>query len=273
MAYRRRSCGQREKQFGMRVGPVQGAIGEGKACLATNAPLDWPAVTQLPTLPFHCTREQLEDHVAATLRRMLTTRDSRLRRVRRDRAILLESGVLEVPIALDFAGGCTIAVFAFPTASPYAAIEFASIRAALLADGRCHPVYYSTEALPAASLCVRLQDLDLKHFRLASSIPPGRYTAWHLDDANPSAEAGSVPEDITRAYVAADGVEPQILSRMLQAWEGRDSAGEVDLPEIALKVRLVGPQDIPMIMSASSTRGIRMHLPVDRTTSVYRSRV
>lgn len=189
-----------------------------------------------------------------------------------DRDWLSPEGILSAPfVAAD--GGASIAIFLYLDADPASAARFIRARERLRSRGEPDPVYYATAPLPDVEPGNALVPFDLGRLNRAPDDPTqaGHHAIWWTRDLPADVEGLAGLDAIQRSYRALDRIETYAFAHLLRQFGlavGRPS--RADLPEEPALIPVRGPEGVPLLISASAAKGIRIHFGVDATAESYR---
>ncbi len=92
---------------------------------------------------------------------------------------------------------------------------------------------------------------------------------WSTGDV--SFSSSPIRPMIRRAYEALDRIHSYVFGDMCNALDGASRSLRIDLPDDIKNFPLVDTYNIPLVISVSSAKGIRLHLP--ETTSSLEHRM
>jgi hypothetical protein len=239
--------------------------------LATNAPDHWPEIALDFLEPGNWAKNMLALIVAST--EAFETSGGVLKLADLNRALLLDEGILEIPIVVED-GGRDVPVFFYDEGGPEAAGHLAGAAAVLERLGEPPPVYYAPEALPEAPAGDPFRPFGADLLRKQEGDLPGvEYAMWWSTEEDPDFAKSPGVAHIDRTYAALDGIETYVLAAILHSLDlaGKET-GRARLPDEEASIPLMGPEDRPLVLSASAEKGLRFHFPTETTPVSYRDR-
>lgn len=184
---------------------------------------------------------------------------------------LFDGGLLAEPVVIQ-QGERRTGVFIYPEVSAAAGAHFAGASILLAREGDA-AVYYAPGGLPDSTSRDPLEPLTFGMFRATKeSLPRQEYAVWWPTVDEPRLPGSPTAASIARAFGLLDGISSAMFTVFLQSLgiDGSRSLHCLDAdPEI---VPVVGPEDVPMFLCASSERGVTFALPTS-TSTAYRQRL
>ena len=127
----------------------------------------------------------------------------------------------------------------------------------------------NADAKPALPLRQFGPDLLTK---LGKSTPEGPYVMWKNDEGNGQFSESKEFNHVSEYQDLCDGIHSYLLAEILRSLKDiEDNIGRVELPEEEYSIGLVGPENKPLILSASRKNGIIIHFHNERCSSRYRT--
>lgn len=250
--------------------------GRAPARLATNAPEGWPAVEPPPGSEESPQRRAavMQVRVAAALKSGWASQAGAPRLARMNATLLVEEGVLQVPLLAAAADGRALAIYPFPEADEEAARRVQGAADVLARAGWAPPVWYAPAPLPAPR---GVPEPPLEPWgahlleRMDGRPPAGEYAAWWPTPGDPSFERSAARRHLARAQEALEGIQSWVFAaHARQLGLAPPDAGRVALPEEPASLVVQGPEDRPVALSVSREKGMGFHFHVAGTPPRYR---
>ena len=234
----------------------------------TDAPKDWPVLNLAGLGENH--------HLnAVNIAKELTVqfnKDDKNRVTSFLESIFLEQGILQSHITI-FSGSTKYYLFIFNKNPEMSSRFYSGIRHLFSNSENIQSVYYSnfelnTDSDPAIPLRQFGPDLLTK---LGKSTPEGSYLVWKQDTEGEQFSNTEEFQLIMDYQDLSDGIHSYLLADILRSIKDiEDNVGRIELPDDEYSVALVGPENKPFILSASTKKGIIFHFHGERVTSRYR---
>lgn len=115
-------------------------------------------------------------------------------------------------------------------------------------------------------------DFIREYFHSTPTVPAGPYSMW-WSDGDASFSASPVRQQIRRAYETLDQIHSYVFADLINAIEGGQRQARVGMPDDIRNFLLVDSRGHPLVISVSSAKGIRLHLPETTSTVEYRLQI
>lgn len=236
---------------------------------------DWPPVYTASCPAPGTPAAAVQIMFAAGVRRSFEAAGQEVKILELNRLLLLEEGVLEVPLFLRIGNEkrkCL--VFPFAGTDETTAARIAGLEQALKEAGSPPPCIYTTG--PVAETDRRISPVTGFRPEMLTEWEGGLpkpnfdipYGLWWSKDLSREPEEMPGWRQVRRAFQAMAGLEVHYLNRILQAMGGEEEDGETAeegreeapafsaLPAEPLVVPLRGPGSLPLILCASREQGV-----------------
>ena len=236
--------------------------------LFTDAPKDWPVLK--------LARLGANHHLnAVNIAKELTeqfNKDDKYRVTSFLESIFLDQGILQSHITIN-SGETKYYLFLFNNNEEMSSRFYSGIRHLFLNSENIKSVYYSNFELSAGSVPV----IPLRQFgpdlltKLGKSIPEGSYIIWKQSTEDEKYSNSEEFQLIKEYHDLSDGIHSYLLAEILRSIKDiEDNVGRIELPDDEYSVGLVGPENKPLIISASSKKGVIFYFHGERATPRYR---
>lgn len=241
---------------------------------ATNAPDHWPKLTT-PSIPHPNPTMPAQEGVnliffLARLSEALKPLGDNCTLVAVAQNRLTEGGLLKIPIVVKDHGVLTT-VLMFPQVHAQSAGMFAGTTQVLREMGEPAPIYFAPEPLPDVEPKPELFPFHPNWLNKADGVAEADYAMWRQTAEDSVFTQSPAIESIRRAYELSDGASSYILAAILQQLEIIPAkTPRAQLPADLATIPVVGPENQPIIISASAEKGLRFHFHPD-TPASYRN--
>lgn len=238
--------------------------------LSTDAPSDWPAL-ELSSLG-------VNNHLNAVNIAKELIND--FKNNKKDyivssflESLLLDQGILQTHIKISDSSK-NYFIFIFPDNEESSSRFYAGIKLLFSNTDKSESVYYSNFNLdlrvkPALPLRQFGPDLFTK---LGKSTPEGTYSVWHNTGGKERFTESDVFRLISEYQGLSHGIQSYLLAEILRSVNDiEDNVGRVILPEEEYSMGLLGPENKPIILSASKKQGLMFHFSDQKASSRYRT--
>ena len=166
-------------------------------------------------------------------------------------------GLVSTSFGLTIGGNYTPIIF-FPVADKKSAGEFAFLKVFFKKQYKMDVHYYAPQKLPGASPVSCVVHLDIPDFQRRPEAK-GVYASWWATKDDKIFTKSKSCKYLTETFKATEGIETWVFGAFCRRFDlVDDKAFRVNLPKEGEGLFVKGPDDVPMVVSCSKEKGIRI---------------